>query len=210
MFCGSILTSSAVFTHRKRTGVQCAFAMGNHCGKADGEHDPFVNVQRLTPKKKDLISAMALVERHAFTCVTNVGGARRGIVHELKKYPNTWVASAWVRHSLAGFVKFTIDPDRTFLYILTLVTHPAWQKKGIGSTLISKVKEIAHRELSHHGQGLGHEHTGCIRLKTWATNYEVIQFYQKRGFVEETRSRQKEANQNRELQDDAISFSCSL
>jgi ribosomal protein S18 acetylase RimI-like enzyme len=92
--------------------------------------------------------------------------ARRGVVENALDHP-AWVAEAEEERRLLGVLTYVLEGSDC--EVLTL--HVDDRRRGVGSALIGRVKEIAAR-------------AGCTRL--WLItndNLDALRFYQPHGFV---------------------------
>lgn len=90
--------------------------------------------------------------------------ARRGVLVRALDHP---AMLAWSEGELTGAATYVVDADDCEL----LTLHAATRLRGIGTALLSAVKEIARV-------------AGCQRLWVVTTNdnVEALRFYQRRGF----------------------------
>ena len=90
--------------------------------------------------------------------------ARRGVLVDALDYP---AVLAWSEGELSGAATYVVDGEECEL----LTLHAATRLRGIGTALLSAVKDIACD-------------AGCRRLWVVTTNdnVEALRFYQRRGF----------------------------
>jgi ribosomal-protein-alanine N-acetyltransferase len=99
--------------------------------------------------------------------------------HYLTELPKKWKLSFVVikNERLAGFMIVSDKGEAHHLH--RIVVSKSFQKKGIGKTLLSKLKEDAIRDCKKE-----------LTLKVHSTNTEAIKLYEKIGFVKSGKSDQ--------------------
>ena len=76
------------------------------------------------------------------------------------------VISAWDSDKLIGLIN-AIDDGELTAYVHYLLVNPAYQKSGIGTELVTRLKKV---------------YEGYLSLVLTAENRELVSFYEKLGF----------------------------
>jgi ribosomal protein S18 acetylase RimI-like enzyme len=104
----------------------------------------------------------------------------RAYMRELVTSPTaaTWIAEE--NEELAGFaiVECAKIQGKTAAYIVTLETHPAWRRRGIGAELLRRVEDSARAAGAH-----------AIWLHVDVENSAAIYLYESRGYARQGREK---------------------
>ncbi|MES2366058.1 MAG: GNAT family N-acetyltransferase [Pseudomonadota bacterium] len=86
--------------------------------------------------------------------------------------PGHWWKMARNDTGLIGFTHYFLDDDPQRIKLDKIYVHPAWQRKGVGATLLEQAESEARQQGRH-----------ILTLRTNKHNHIALAAYQKYGFI---------------------------